>query len=190
MLRLLRSQQHLFRPSLRGLRADASARPEPETLQFQRVRIRRKWFRPWAFVGAVTVYYVCYKVYTTSVFGILGKWWDQELAQMSPKERKQLDEEIHTESDDFYFIPLPLTTRMVEPPPYKGTDPEWREFAKLSRDPKRINQVKYTLANHIRQLVESHPVLSREFGRDWKLTRTWFDVNYPRRPPPTFERQG
>lgn len=45
--------------------------------------------------------------------------------------RKEEDDE---EKDDDLFIPLPLTTKRVIPPPYAGSDPEWREFVRISRD--------------------------------------------------------
>ncbi|KAI1850972.1 hypothetical protein JX265_007297 [Neoarthrinium moseri] len=187
MLRLLRTKQNLFRPGARRL--PPNVRPGPDSIQLQRVKIRRKWFRPWIFLGSAAIYYACYQIYTTSVFSILGKWLDEQYANMSAKERKLLEKEIE-ETDASFFIPLPGTTHMIEPRPYRGSDPEWKQFAQLSRDPKQITDVKYTLAQYVRKAIEGHPIISRDFGKDWKLTRTWFDVNYPQRPPPTFERQG
>lgn len=43
-------------------------------------------------------------------------------------------EEEDEEEDDDLFIPLPLTTKQVVPQPYSGSDPEWREFLRVSRD--------------------------------------------------------
>lgn len=107
---------------------------------------------------------------------------------MSPKERKKLEKELE-ESDPAFYIPLPGTTETVPSPPYKGTDPEWKAFAKLSRDQKKISSIKATLAEFSKKAIENNPQISRQFGKEWKVTRAWLDVTYPLRPPPTFERQ-
>lgn len=183
MLRLLRTKPGQFRAGLLQ-RFKPVRRPDPDQLQFQRVKVRRKWFKPWAFAGAFVVYYVCYQVYTGSVVGILWKWMEQELSQMSSKELEKLDEVAPL------YIPLPGTTRTVPSLPFKGTDPEWKQFAKLSRDPKKIASIKASLADYCKKAIERHPQISRDFGKEWKVTRSWLDVAYPQRPPPTFERQA
>jgi hypothetical protein len=188
MLRLLRTRPGQFRPGLLH-RLQTKRRPEPEQLQFQRVKIRRKWFKPWALAGAVVIYYTCYQFYTASVFGVLGKWLEQEISKMSPKERKKLEKELE-DTDAAFYVPLPGTTRAVQSQPYTGTDPEWKQFAKLSRDQKKITSIKATLAEYCKRAIERHPQLSRDFGKEWRVTRAWFDVAYPQRPPPTFERQA
>ena len=37
--------------------------------------------------------------------------------------------------EDSIFIPFPGTTKLVQPSPYRGTDPEWQEYVKFSKDP-------------------------------------------------------
>lgn len=51
-------------------------------------------------------------------------------------------EEEEEEKDDDLFIPLPLTTKRVIPQPYAGSDPEWREFLRISRDQELQTQMK------------------------------------------------
>jgi len=46
----------------------------------------------------------------------------------------RVEEEEDEEKDDDLFIPLPLTTKRVIPQPYSGSDPEWREFVRISHD--------------------------------------------------------
>lgn len=75
------------------------------------------------------VFYACYQVYTSTVFGTLGDWLDEQEAQMTEKERKELDDEIEP-----FIIPLPFTTKQVEPLPYRGSDPEWQTFIKVSKN--------------------------------------------------------
>lgn len=59
---------------------------------------------------------------------------------------KTLDEESRKElmeANEPLFIPFPGTTREVKPRPYRGSDPEWQEFVKFSKDPelgKRIRR--------------------------------------------------
>lgn len=108
---------------------------------------------------------------------------------MSPKERKKLEKEIE-ETDAAFYVPLPGTTQAVQSLPFKGTDPEWKQFAKMSRDPKKIATIKASLAEYCKKAIEKHPQITRDFGKEWRVTRSWLDVAYPSRPPPTFERQA
>ncbi|KAI0126977.1 hypothetical protein BJ170DRAFT_684548 [Xylariales sp. AK1849] len=187
MLRFIRSK-----PAIRAFgakRANSTPGPQPEIVQLQRVKIRQKWFKPWHFVGAVAVYYACYQIYTTSVYGVLGKWLDEQFSQMSPSEQRKLQKEMDEEEGPTLFVPLPWTTRMVEPQPYKGTDPEWRNFAKFSRNQQLIADVKGTLTEAVRSAIERHPTFGAYYGKEWKVQRSWLDLYFPLRPPPTYERQ-
>jgi hypothetical protein len=186
MFRLMRSRPNVFTLGSRVHRVPARA--ESNRPRLQQVKVRQKWFKPRAIVGAAVIYYACYQVYTTSVFGILDKYFEEQDAQLSEKERSQLEKEM--EEEDPVFIPLPFTTREIPPIPYKGTDPEWRMFAKFSRNPQLIASVKASLADNARKAVQKHPQLSVHYGKEWKIQRSWIDIQYPSRPPPTFERQG
>lgn len=55
--------------------------------------------------------------------------------------KKELDKAIE-EDDGAWFIPFPGTTKMVKPTPYKGTDPEWQEFIKFSKDQELAKRVR------------------------------------------------
>ena len=92
----------------------------------------------------VGVYYACYRIYTSTVFGTLGDWLEEQEAQMTEKERKELEEEIEP-----FFIPLPFTTKQVEPLPYKGSDPEWQTFIKVSKNPSLIRELECTSPDHL-----------------------------------------
>jgi len=57
---------------------------------------------------------------------------------LSPLDKLDLDEETVKEMDDqggSIFIPFPGTIKQVQPPPYRGSDPEWQEYVKFSKDP-------------------------------------------------------
>ncbi|KAK8112256.1 uncharacterized protein PG998_008713 [Apiospora kogelbergensis] len=107
---------------------------------------------------------------------------------MSPQERKQLKKELEEDESDPFTIPLPLTTQMVQPPPYKGSDPEWKMFIKIAKDQDAMDNIRKTLAESARMAIANHPQLKR-FGRDLKVRKYWLDFHFPYRPPPTFERQ-
>ena len=57
---------------------------------------------------------------------------------MSAAELKELQEEDHKP----LFIPFPGTTKQLKPVPYKGTDPEWQEFVRLSKQPTQVQRIK------------------------------------------------
>lgn len=56
---------------------------------------------------------------------------EEEEQNLSAEGRKALEEDLAGAS---VFLPFPLTTHTVRPPPYSGKDPEWKEFTKLSQD--------------------------------------------------------
>lgn len=69
-------------------------------------------------------YATLYAIFTTVVF--------------SPLDKLDLDEETAKEMDDqggSIFIPFPGTIKQVQPVPYRGSDPEWQEYVKFSKDP-------------------------------------------------------
>lgn len=123
------------------------------------------------------------------MFAVIGQFLEKEFSRMSPKERKKLEKELQ-EADTGLYVPLPGTTETVESPLYKGSDPEWKAFAKLSRDPKKLSSIKASLAEFAKKAIDSNPSISLHFGKEWKISRAWIDVAYPMRPPPTFQRKA
>lgn len=51
---------------------------------------------------------------------------------MLEEEVKNMPEEELEEGG--LFIPFPGTTKQLKPNPYRGSDPEWQEFIKFSKD--------------------------------------------------------
>lgn len=84
------------------------------------------------FIGG-GVGYICYHLYSTAVISPLIRHLEQEYASLSPKEKVALAKSA-AEDDGYFFLPMPFTTRMVDPEPYKGTDPEWKKFGEISKD--------------------------------------------------------
>ena len=67
---------------------------------------------------------------------------------LDPLERAAVDalqtlpaEELEDEVKPL-FIPFPGTTKQLKPVPYRGSDPEWQEFVKFSKDKKLAQKVR------------------------------------------------
>ncbi|KAK7967902.1 uncharacterized protein PG986_002179 [Apiospora aurea] len=188
MLGLFRSRPNILALGSRISKIKATG-SEPQTIRLQRVKIRRRWFKPWHFIGGAMAYYVAYNVYTHLVSGHIGKLLEKQIASMSPQERKQLTKDMEEDDSDPFTIPLPLTTKLVQPSPYKGTDPEWQMFIKVAKDKDLMENIKKSLADMARATLENHPQIKQRFGRNMTVRRHWLELHFPYRPPPTFERQ-
>ncbi|KAK7754928.1 hypothetical protein SLS62_003012 [Diatrype stigma] len=121
------------------------------------------------FAVAVLIYYGCYQIYSSAVLGTLGRWLDEEEAQVSEADRKELEEE----EGELFFIPLPFTTKQVEPLPYKGSDPEWQTFIKMSKNPRHLREIERSKAHLLHRIcldddgisIEDRPVSSLDVFR-------------------------
>jgi hypothetical protein len=74
--------------------------------------------------------YACYDFYTRTLLGTLGRWLDEEEAQMTEEERQELEDA----AAEPIFIPFPGFTKQLESAPYRGTDPEWQAYVKISKN--------------------------------------------------------
>ncbi|KAK8113492.1 hypothetical protein PG984_014018 [Apiospora sp. TS-2023a] len=187
MLGLFRSRPNILALSSRISKFKAG--PEPQTIRLQRVKIRRRWFKPWHFVGACMAYYVSYNIYTHIMSSQIGKLLEKQIATMSPLERKQLKKDMEEDESEPLTIPLPLTMKLVQPLPYKGTDPEWQMFIKVAKDKALMEGIKKSLAEMARTALQNHPQIKQRFGRNMTVRRHWLELHFPYRPPPTFERR-
>ncbi|KAK4233485.1 hypothetical protein C8A03DRAFT_47980 [Achaetomium macrosporum] len=98
------------------------------------------------------------------------------------------DDDEH--EDDPLFIPFPFTTKKIPGRPYRGSDPEWREFVRLSKDPQSLRRVRDYVANLAFQAASSSPILAMKIGKPTRIRRYWLDIEYPVMAPPTYERSG
>lgn len=55
---------------------------------------------------------------------------------------KNMPDDGDEEDEKALFIPFPGTTQQLKPVPYKGSDPEWQEFIKFSKDQKLAKRVR------------------------------------------------
>lgn len=140
------------------------------------------------FIGG-GVGYICYHLYSTAVISPLIRHLEQEYASLSPKEKVALAKSA-AEDDGYFFLPMPFTTRMVDPEPYKGTDPEWKKFGEISKDKALQEKIRNDLADLSKQAASRSPDLLRRCGQQMTVRRYWLDIDFPYGPPPTFEQSG
>lgn len=99
------------------------------------------------------------------------------------------DEDEEEYDDAILFLPTGLS-RTKPRTFYRGSDPEWQEFKKLSQDRARVERVRQELVNIIRKAC-STPAYQAKIGNiDHKKGRAWIDFRYPDSPPPEYERPG
>lgn len=70
-------------------------------------------------------YYLAYRV-INAPFDAYAEEIDKAVQMVKSQEEEE--EEIG------FFIPFLGTTKMVQPGPYSGSDPEWQQFIKFSKD--------------------------------------------------------
>ncbi|KAH8167939.1 hypothetical protein CIB48_g287 [Xylaria polymorpha] len=184
MLRLLRPRRNVLslgaRVNTAGPRCSHS---QPDVVRIQRVKFKRKWPPISKFLAYGVIIYVSYEILMRGLEALL----DEIESDMTEEERRELEEEAAEES---FFIPFPGFTQMVEPLPYRGSDPEWQAYVKVSRDGPLLLSIRRSLAETACRAVAKNPVLSRRWGKDVGISKYWLDVLYPLKPPPTFVRQG
>ncbi|KAG0651316.1 hypothetical protein D0Z07_2130 [Hyphodiscus hymeniophilus] len=151
-----------------------------QRVQFQKRGIR---WRPILITGGAL--YITTQIYDRLVLEPLAKTLDDagDLDLPDTSDEEEVEE-------GGIFIPFPLTTKELEPRPYRGSDPEWQEFIKFSKDQELAKRVRDDLANFVRTAAEKHPLLTVRCGKGMKLRRYWLDVDFPTHPPPEFERTG
>jgi hypothetical protein len=133
---------------------------------------------------------------------------DSEYGEVWQKERRRLDQinqqtqaegpllESSDEADDLdkqkggVFIPITwLTKRKREF--YSGSDPEWKEFVKLSNDKERVKAVKAKLCSAVCEEVSrknGNAILIT--GKPLTVRMSWLDFHFPLSAPPEYERSG
>ena len=90
-------------------------------------------------------FYASYKLYVALIVDPLFDALEAEIDSLSDEEKRELDQ---GGDDDNFFIPFPFTTRMVEPQPYRGEDPEWQKFVEISRDKELVQSIRSQWISH------------------------------------------
>ncbi|KAK3937507.1 hypothetical protein QBC46DRAFT_267321 [Diplogelasinospora grovesii] len=151
---------------------------------FHRVKFRKKTKGIFTrLVHYSLISYGCFTIYKAVVLLPLARALE-EAEKNDPTSQDELDEL------DSLFIPFPLTTRMLEPQPYSGSDPEWREFIKIAKNKELQTKIRQDIANIVLRASSNNPIIKMRCGKDMKIRRHWMDIDYPYKAPPEYERSG
>lgn len=84
---------------------------------------------------------MCLQVFLSVVIDPLLDWVEVEWSELSDKEKEEMEREAD-ERAPLLFLPCPFTTEAIAQPPYKGTDPEWKEFLSVNKDAELQDRMK------------------------------------------------
>ncbi|KAI4255308.1 MAG: hypothetical protein LQ352_002640 [Teloschistes flavicans] len=115
-------------------------------------------------------------------------------------------EEDEQNDEDAIFIPLGFAYELPRNF-YKGSDPEWQSFVRLSKDKKQcqflksILSVRFALSRRLTCLPDqlvglvgrflgATPQFEKLLGKSYKPGKYWLDIEFPDGPPPEYERKG
>jgi len=136
-------------------------------------------------VFSLGMYIIMYQIFMSFVFDPLLDWSDEEWEKMSEKEKQAMEKEVQDDDEPIAFFAWPFSTYQEESPPYKGSDPEWKEFVAINSDKKRQKEIKNKFAGEVQQRLLKHPTVQKMMGKEKpKISRAWLDIMYPPKPPP------
>ncbi|RDA86849.1 hypothetical protein CP532_1409 [Ophiocordyceps camponoti-leonardi (nom. inval.)] len=137
----------------------------------------------WLAFSAV-LYYLCLNVFLSTVGQAMVDWSDEEWEALSEAERREIEKE-ESEGAVYMFLPMPFSTIKVPQPPYRGSDPEWKTFVRISRSSKFQHDVKADLVGILHKVISANKEYAMFLGgKDIKVGRLWLDITFPNRPPP------
>ncbi|KAH8817136.1 hypothetical protein F5884DRAFT_778527 [Xylogone sp. PMI_703] len=181
MFRFFKPRQTVLSLSRLPLKLELQTHRGPPP-NIQVVRFKKPGIRPRSILMSACMFMICYSTYNRIVLDPLERAAMEALKNIPEKELQNEDEPI--------FIPFPGTTKQINPPPYRGSDPEWQEFIKFNKDRELAKHVRQELAEFVRLMADRHPMLTMKCGKGMKLRRYWLDVDFPRAPPPMYVRSG
>lgn len=190
-----------------------AARDGHESITIHRVRIRKPFLSRQRLVGAVAIATATYGL--GQYLGLEveieeeeveekrrpGRWKKQvrkedgtleevDDEEANEEEGEDEDDDEEEEYDDaILFLPTGFS-RLKPKTFYRGSDPEWQEFKRVSQDKARIEKIRQELVNMVRTAVDS-PAYRAKIGEvDHKKGRAWIEFKFPDGPPPEYERPG
>lgn len=193
----------------------SAARDGHESITIHRVRIRRPFLSRQRLVGAVAIATATYglghylgleveveedevddkkpgrwKKHVRKEDGTLEEVDDKEANEEEDEDEEDEEEDEEDEYDDaILFLPTGFS-RMKPTTFYKGSDPEWQEFKKVSQDKARIERIRQELVNVVRTSCSTPAYVAKIGEVDHKKGRVWIEFKFPEGPPPEYERPG
>jgi hypothetical protein len=126
--------------------------------------------------------YLCYEVYMHVVFGP-----PEDLEETTSNKGGQEADDGTVEA--YMYFTLPFSTQKVAPPPYRGSDPEWKMFARFSRDKELQKSVRHSLGEQVRKAALNSPWVVQRYGKNLRVQKTWLDFHFPYYPFPTYQKK-
>ncbi|KAH6638359.1 hypothetical protein C7974DRAFT_391416 [Boeremia exigua] len=193
----------------------SAARDGHESITIHRVRIQKPFLSKQRLVGAVAIATATYglgqylgleveieerevedkkpgrwKKQVRKEDGTLEEVDDEEANEIGEAEEEDEEDEDEEEYDEaVLFFPTGLSRRKPTTL-YKGSDPEWQEFKKVSQDKARVERIRQNLVDLVRTAF-SAPAYAAKIGEvDHKKGRVWIEFKFPPGPPPEYERPG
>ncbi|KAG9199664.1 hypothetical protein G6514_008219 [Epicoccum nigrum] len=193
----------------------SAARDGHESVTIHRVRIQKPFLSRQRLVGAVAITTAIYglghylgievevqeegvkekkpgrwKKQIRNEDGSLGEVDDQEANEEGNEENHDGEGDDEEEYDDAILF---LPTGLSRPKPltyYKGSDPEWQEFKRISQDRAKVDKIRQDLVNIVRTMC-TLPEYAAVIGPvDHSKGRVWIEFKFPDGPPIEFERPG
>ncbi|KAF2675255.1 hypothetical protein BT63DRAFT_420471 [Microthyrium microscopicum] len=101
-----------------------------------------------------------------------------------------VDEEDEDDANILLFLPVSWP-KLGERTYYRGSDPEWQEYIKISKDKEKQKRVFAALVRYIRESMTEDPKIAHLMGKvDLDKGRHWLDVIFPPGPPRHYEQTG
>ncbi|KAI9647991.1 hypothetical protein NHQ30_002619 [Ciborinia camelliae] len=173
---------NVFSTSTLPMRLNAQRHASSSASDIQVVRFKKPPFNPKNAAITIIVAIASFEIYTRLVLAPFDK--------AAEEASKHIPEEEWQEAAQPLFIPFPGTTKELPAFPYKGTDPEFQEFMRISKDAELLQKLRVDLAEFMRDFASKTPGIVRFAGKNMKTRRLWLDIDFPKFPPPTFERSG
>ncbi|KAF7713234.1 Uncharacterized protein PECH_002222 [Penicillium ucsense] len=194
MLRL----RQLFRSQPRSPLSHLGPRQPPhQPAAIRHVRFRRPWFR--SFLGKAILYGTAFHLWSSFVLVRFDDDDTQEdkaaskprpdtrTLQAAAATRNDALADEESGEDDSVFIPLTWSW-MEEGDYYRASDPEWQEFVKISKDKKKLQELREELAALV--LKTASDLMAPALGSPLTLTGYWLVHTFPSRAPPQYVRAG
>ncbi|AEO69812.1 901bb8c6-2569-4447-ae21-f6fe5e5549f9 [Thermothielavioides terrestris] len=171
----------LFRPlhSLVGSTRLISRLPSGQTVRVERVKVKRG--KPATrFLGNVLKGALVFQLVVSTLSPLVDDIDDDD--DLVPGEDEENDEPL--------FVPFPFTTKKLPRQPYSGSDPEWIEFIRISKDERLRDAIIKHTCKIVLGRAQRTPLLSQRLGKPTSVRRCWLDFDYPFYAPPEYERSG
>ncbi|KAL4889147.1 hypothetical protein BDV59DRAFT_195962 [Aspergillus ambiguus] len=172
--------------------------PSPRNSHISNVR-QVKFKRPWIrkFLSTCLLYGTAFHLWSSFVLiQFDDTLHDADAAQEpqagnrgSVKDRDATDESEESADSEPIFIPLGWP-RLRKGELYVASDPEWKEFAKISRDREKLQALREELTSIVLSDASRSNMLLGALGGPLTVTGSWLVHHFPHRSPPLYSRSG